>query len=178
MLTIEVSLEALWMFVSEMLELNKEESKTCLQENLRRLLPKYKRDEIPWQMNHIDSEWDITMLAFAISKSQINEKQRSINGLLTIRNQIVHRPNFAMSDCDLHDKVERAKRYYEKLLTEMHARRLSEKLENIKKRENAIFCVIVFWSQYSILLGFAVHVYVHNTECQLNYGCTVGLYSF
>lgn len=169
MLTIGVSLEALWTFVSETLKLNMEESKKCLQDNLRQ---RYKCVKVcPWQMEYIDSEWDISVLGFAISK-KTGLDRRTVRSLLTIRNQIVHRPKLEMSDRELCEKVERTKCCYKKccykkLLDERHTSSFSEELEHIKKRENVTICMMVLLLE-SVFIFF---VRIYTTKCitQMNY---------
>ena len=146
MQTIEVSLDALWLYVQNKMQnlgLN-EDPKYWLRKNLDDQV--FDPDKIPWQMKCIDKRWDITMLGFAISKSQLNgrgKKRKAVKGLLTIRNETMHRAKFEMSDGELREKVHRSQWCYSKLLGREDAGTLSTKLKEIRESKNATLYVIV-----------------------------------
>ena len=137
MQTIEVSLSALWLYVQdEMQKLRiNEVPKEWLQQNLCNQV--FDPDKKPWQMKYVDKRWDITVLGFAISKSQLGNGE-AVQGLLNIRNEIMHRPKFEMSDGELRDKVHRSQCCYSKLLGKEDACTLSTKLKEIMESKNVI----------------------------------------
>ena len=156
MQTIEVSLRALWLYVQDEMQKRRieEDPKQWLQQNLCNQV--FNPNKKPWQMKHVDKKWDITVLGFAISKSQL--KRKAVERLLKIRNEIMHRPKFEMSDGELGDKVRRSQHCYSKLLGKEDACRLSTKLKEIRESKNVILCMIAFFIQYYI-----VNAHLHPT---------------
>ena len=162
MQTIEVSLSALWLYVQdEMQNLQiDEDPREWLQQNLCNQV--FDPDKKPWQMKYVDKRWDITMLGFAISKSQLKRKGKAVQGLLKVRNEIMHRPKFEMSDGELGDKVPRSQHCYSKLLGKEDACRLSKKLKEIRESKNVIlsFNIILLMHTYT-LHPYTTSRYIH-----------------